>query len=112
MEKLLVDACQSYLATDEQLFRYLDEVPMIIDNLDELAARRAKAVWPQIPVILLTATKGRPEDSTAQVITTQEQVAAAANGKHIIVPDSGQYLHVDKPGLVLKCIRDLTSIGH
>jgi pimeloyl-ACP methyl ester carboxylesterase len=112
VEKLVVDACLSYLATDEQLFRYLDEVPMIVDHLHELAQRRAKAVWPQIPVVLLTATKGRPEELIAQVITTQEEVVAAASGKHIIVPDAGHYIHVDRPDLVLECIRDLASAGH
>lgn len=109
VERQLVDACLSYLADDEQLFRYLDELPMIIDNLDELVARRSKGSWSRVPVVLLTATKGRPEESTTQVITVQDQVANAANGKHIIVPDAGHYIHVDKPDLVLECVRDVAT---
>ncbi|HEY0693594.1 MAG TPA: alpha/beta hydrolase [Kribbella sp.] len=108
-EELLVEACLSYLATDEQLFTYLDEVPMIIDHLDELAARRSKGVWPKVPVVLLTATMGRPEDSTKQVIAVQDQVVAAVNGRHVIVSDAGHYIHVDRPDLVAKWVRDVAS---
>jgi pimeloyl-ACP methyl ester carboxylesterase len=33
----------------------------------------------------------------------------AANGRHVVVPDSGHYIHVDKPDLVTKWIRDVVS---
>ena len=82
---------------------------MIFDHLDELVARRSKGIWPQLPVVLLTATNGRPPDSTTQVLAIQEQVVTAANGRHVIVPDSGHYIHVDKPDLVTKWIRDVVS---
>jgi pimeloyl-ACP methyl ester carboxylesterase len=109
VQELLIEACLSYLETDEQLFTYLDEVPMIIDHLDELVARRSKGVWPKVPVVLLTATMGGPEDSTADVIAVQDQVVAAVNGRHVIVPDAGHYIHVDRPDLVVKCVREVAS---
>ena len=79
---------------------------MILDHLDELVTRRSQAIWPPIPVVLLTATKGRPKDSTPRVLAVQDQVAAAANARHIIIPTAGHYIHVDEPDLVTTCIRD------
>jgi pimeloyl-ACP methyl ester carboxylesterase len=109
VEELLIEACLSYLETDEQLFMYLDEVPMILDHLDEMVARRSQGVWPKVPVALLTATMGRPEESTAQVLAVQDQVVAAVNGRHVIVSDAGHYIHVDRPDLVAGWVRNVAS---
>jgi pimeloyl-ACP methyl ester carboxylesterase len=108
-ENLLVEACMSYLETDEQLFMYLDELPMILDHLEELSVRRSQGVWPRIPVVLLTATLGRPEEWIPKVIAVQDQVVAAANGQHIIVPDAGHYTHLDRPDLVINWIQNVAS---
>ncbi len=108
-QQLLTDACLSYLATDEQLFMYLEELPMIVDHLDDIAVRRSQSVWPQLPMVLLTATKGRPEAATAQAIEIQTQVVEAAKGDHVIVPDAGHYIHIDQPDLVTTHIRDIAG---
>ncbi|MEV0797316.1 alpha/beta hydrolase [Kribbella sp. NPDC050281] len=108
LQPLLIEACLSYLETDEQLFTYLDEFPMILDHVDDLAARRAQGVWPELPVVVLTATKGRPADSTEQVTAVLDELVAIVNGRHTVVPDSGHYLHLDRPDLVVQAVRDVT----
>jgi len=107
--QLLIEACLSYLATDEQLFMYLEELPMILDHLDELSVRRSRSVWPEVPMVLLTATLGRPEEWIPKVIAVQDQVVAAANGRHVIVPDAGHYIHLDRPDLVVTWIQNIAS---
>jgi len=102
-------ASRSYLATDEQLRVHLDEVPMIVDRLEDLTYRRSTATWPEVPTIILTATKGRPERFVAPVVAIQEQVARAANAQHIVVSDSGHYIHVDRPDLVTRLVRDIAA---
>ncbi|MER7244926.1 alpha/beta hydrolase [Kribbella sp. NPDC000426] len=109
LEHLLTDACRSYLQTDEQVFTYLDELPMILYHIDDLAARRTRAVWPKIPMVLLTATKGRPAEFTPQVIAVQDRLAAQSGARHQVVPDSGHYLHIDRPDLVAECIQEVAS---
>lgn len=101
----LVSACRSYLRTDEQLFTYLDELPMVFQELGELRERRAKAVWPEVPVVVLTATKGRPAEFTPWVIAVQEQLAAECGGRHQVVPESGHYLQIDCPAFVSETVR-------
>lgn len=109
VQDLLLEAQLSYLATEDQLRVHLQEGPMIIDHLDELVDRRAGAVWPDVPVIILTATKGRPPEATAMVVPVQEEVAATAGARHTVVPDSGHYLHVDRPDLVVQSVRDVVA---
>jgi pimeloyl-ACP methyl ester carboxylesterase len=56
---------------------------------------------------VLTATKGRPPDSTEQVLAVQEDLVAATGGRHIVVPEAGHYLHIDRPDLVVQAVRDV-----
>jgi pimeloyl-ACP methyl ester carboxylesterase len=102
---LFLRASRSYLATDEQLRVHLDEVPMIVDQLETLTRRRSTATWPPVPTVILTATKGRPVEFVGPVIAIQERVAA--NAQHIVVPDAGHYIHVDRPDLVARLVRDI-----
>jgi len=109
LRALLETAFLSYIATDDQVFTQLDELPMILDHIDEFAARRRSSTWTGPPLIVLTATKGRPPDSTEQVLAVQEDLVAAAGGRHIVVPDAGHYLHIDRPDLVVQAVRDVTE---
>ena len=106
-ETLVAEACASYLSTDEQLFMYLEELPMILDHVDEMSVRRSQSAWPKLPMVLLTATLGRPEEWIPKVIAVQDQVVASAGGDHMIVPDAGHYIHLDRPDLVTHWIREV-----
>jgi pimeloyl-ACP methyl ester carboxylesterase len=109
-EPLFAEACASYLESDEQLFMYLEELPMILDHVDEISVRRSRSVWPKLPLVLLTATLGRPEEWIPKVIAVQDQVVASAGGHHVIVPDAGHYIHLDRPDLVTHWIRQVASL--
>ena len=100
------EACLFYLGTDARVFASLDELPMVLGQVGELVARRVGAVWPGVPVVVLTATKGRPAEFTPWVVAVQEQLATECNGRHQVVPDSGHYLHLDRPDLVVRCVRE------
>jgi pimeloyl-ACP methyl ester carboxylesterase len=106
---LLIEAGLSYLANEEQLRTHLEEFPMILDNVDELAARRAVAQWPQLPMVILTATKGRPPEYTPLVLAAQDEVASVTGARHTVVPDSGHYVHIDRPDLVVDAVRDVAA---
>jgi pimeloyl-ACP methyl ester carboxylesterase len=107
--RLLTDACQSYLETDDQLFMHLEELPMILDHLEEFSVRRSQGVWPKVPTALLTATLGRPAEWIPKVLAVQEEIATAAGGHHIVVPDSGHHLHLDRPDLVIHWTHEIAK---
>ncbi|MGZ0147402.1 alpha/beta hydrolase [Kribbella sp. WER1] len=103
----LVGVCLSYLVGDERLFTYLEEFPMIVGSLGELRARRERGVWTGLPVVLLTATKERLAEWTPRVIAAQERLAAECKGRHQVVPESGHYLQVDVPELVIAAVQEV-----
>lgn len=84
---------------------------MILDHIDEIAVRRGSptSTWTGKPLVVLTATKGRPPNSTKHVLAVQEALVAAVGGRHIVVPDSGHYIHIDRPDLVVRAVRDVTQ---
>jgi pimeloyl-ACP methyl ester carboxylesterase len=43
----------------------------------------------------------------ARAIALQDEVVAAATGRHVIVPDAGHYIHVDRPDLVISAVREV-----
>jgi len=56
---------------------------------------------------MLTATKGRPAEFTPRVLEVQDQRAAQCDARHQVVPDSGHYIHVERPDLVIACIKEV-----
>ena len=109
-EPILTEAGASYLATDDQLFTHLEELPMILDHVGELSVRRSRSGWPKLPLVLLTATLGRPEEWIPKVIAVQDQVVTSAGGQHVVVPDAGHYMHLDRPDLVTHWTREVAAL--
>ncbi|HZX02852.1 alpha/beta hydrolase [Kribbella sp.] len=102
-----VEVCLSYLRTDAQWFTWAGELAMVLDSIGELIGRRGRGVWTGLPVVLLTATKGRPAEWTPRVVAVQEALARACDGRHQVVPESGHYLQIDVPELVCACVREV-----
>ena len=61
---------------------------------------------PEIPVTILSAG-----NSTPGQITERDALASrSARGKHIIVPDSGHWIHLDQPEVVIEAIREMVEL--
>jgi pimeloyl-ACP methyl ester carboxylesterase len=43
------------------------------------------------------------------VIEAQERLAAESGATHTVVPDSGHYIHVDRPDLVIRSVREVLT---
>jgi pimeloyl-ACP methyl ester carboxylesterase len=66
---------------------------------------RAEARWPDVPVIVLTATTGKPARLQQRATELHARVAAAApRGRQILVERSGHYIHHDRPDAVVEAI--------
>jgi hypothetical protein len=48
-------------------------------------------------------------DLVTEVIAVQERVATECDGRHQVVSDSGHYLHVDRPDLVIACVEEVVG---
>lgn len=80
-----------------------------LENLPESAAQvEAAGAMGEIPLLVLTASKPRPERFAAQ-----EAVARmSTRGKHVVAKTSGHWIHLDEPGLVVDAIREVCRAAH
>ncbi|WP_460933603.1 alpha/beta fold hydrolase [Phycicoccus ginsengisoli] len=71
---------------------------------------RATSSLPDGPLVVLSATKGKPrrlaESSTALHV---QVVAAAPQGRHVIADDAGHYIHHDRPDLVTRTVAEVVA---
>jgi pimeloyl-ACP methyl ester carboxylesterase len=61
---------------------------------------------PQIPVSILSAANSTP----AQRAERDAIASRSPRGKHIVVPDSGHWIHLDQPQVVIDTIRDMVEL--
>jgi pimeloyl-ACP methyl ester carboxylesterase len=66
---------------------------------------RADRTLPDVPLVVLTATKGKPQALHDQSTKLHAAVAAnAPRGRQVVVADSGHYIHHDQPDAVVDAI--------
>jgi pimeloyl-ACP methyl ester carboxylesterase len=61
---------------------------------------------PQIPVSILSAANSTP----AQLAERDAIAARSPHGKHMVIPDSGHWIHLDQPEVVLDAIREMVEV--
>jgi len=62
-------------------------------------------------VELLTALLDRPPGGAEKAVAAGEAiVGGAVSGRQTVVPDSGHFLHVDRPDLVATAIVELSTM--
>jgi pimeloyl-ACP methyl ester carboxylesterase len=93
-------------------FATRDRVQIIFDEEKECdeyepRARELRGICPTltIPMVVLSATNGIPAAIRTKFTELQADVAAASGGEHVIVPDSGHYIHREKPQVVIDAVR-------
>jgi pimeloyl-ACP methyl ester carboxylesterase len=71
----------------------------------EIRAARTASAIPDVPVRILTATRGKPPALQQHVADLAGRTAAdLPRAEHIVVPDSGHYIHHDQPATVIAAI--------
>jgi pimeloyl-ACP methyl ester carboxylesterase len=72
--------------------------------------RAAAAAFPDIPVIVLSATRGFPPRLRAYWTELQADLAAAApRGRHVVATGSGHAIHLERTGLVVDAITEVAG---
>ncbi|WP_238645065.1 alpha/beta fold hydrolase [Micromonospora cabrerizensis] len=72
----------------------------------EVRATRAASTAPDVPMRILTATRGKPVALRQRSADLADRTAAVfARGVHVVVPDSGHYIHKDQPAAVVEAVR-------
>jgi pimeloyl-ACP methyl ester carboxylesterase len=74
-------------------------------NIEHIRRARAGARQPDVPLVVLTATKGKPPALQRRSAILLASVADdAPRGRQILVENSGHYIHHDQPDVVVDAI--------
>ncbi|MDQ1738255.1 MAG: hypothetical protein QOH56_4506, partial [Pseudonocardiales bacterium] len=81
----------------------------LADNSGSWVRRaRSASALPDVPLAVLTATRGKPAKSVQRCAALAEQVVSSVRrGRHVVVGDSGHYIHHDQPAAVVDAIRHI-----
>jgi pimeloyl-ACP methyl ester carboxylesterase len=72
------------------------------------SAEQAAALgdFPQIPVTILSAGNSTPP----QLVERDAMASRSPRGKHLVVPDSAHWIHLDQPEVVIEAIREMVEL--
>ncbi|MGA5817392.1 alpha/beta fold hydrolase [Kitasatospora sp. NPDC094028] len=99
------------LAHRHQRRTVLDENRLTALAVPELRRRRAAARLPEVPVTVLSATKGLPAAMRGQWTAMQARIVAGhPRGHHVVVPGAGHAVHADRPAAVVAAV--LEAVDH
>jgi pimeloyl-ACP methyl ester carboxylesterase len=104
-QALILDAFVACYAKRTQVQAIRDEHRLLAKALPAIARTRAASALPQVPGVVLSATRGLPQGPRDSWTKRQAGVAAAMGGaEHIVVADTGHAIHQQRPEIVASAI--------
>lgn len=116
VQDLLVEAEMACNAHEHQRRTSAAEDGLLRAHIPAVRRLRTASRLPDIPVIVLSATRGLPTGLRTRWTSLQARIAVTADrGEHIVVPDAAHYIHTTRPDAVttaaLKVV-ELARDGH
>lgn len=111
IRSLVAEAYRTH-ARRSQVQASRDELRGIAMSAPLLRQARAASLLPDVPVVVLSATRGLPPRLRQRWTLLQAGVAAAARtgrGRHIVVADAGHAIHHDRPDLVAAAVLEVVQ---
>ncbi|MGC4880164.1 alpha/beta fold hydrolase [Micromonospora sp. DT43] len=104
-QALVTAAYQASYATYAQVATIRTENRLANACTRQVRATRATSAVPDVPMRILTATRGKPAALQQRSRDLAEQTAAHfVRGTHVVVPDSGHYIHKEQPAAVVDAV--------
>ncbi|MET7375710.1 alpha/beta hydrolase [Micromonospora arida] len=106
IQALVTEAYRASYRTSAQVATIRAENRLANACTREVRAARARSTAPDVPMRILTATRGKPPALRQRSGDLADETAAVfARGVHEVVPDSGHYIHKDQPAAVVEAVR-------
>ncbi len=113
LQARIVDAYASCFSKRSQVRMLRDENRLSVTAIPHIRHVRATSALPDVPVIVLSATKGLPQGMRGRWTAQQAGLAESAAGQHLIAHDTGHAIHQERPDQVRTAvIRVLETIRH
>jgi pimeloyl-ACP methyl ester carboxylesterase len=81
----------------------------IAASLTRIAELRAEKTFPEIPVVVLSASSGSPTWFRTRWSALQAETAGRLGGQQVVVPGTGHAIHLDRPEAVVDVILRITE---
>jgi pimeloyl-ACP methyl ester carboxylesterase len=107
-QALILDAYAWCYAQRSQAQMIQDENQLYTDSAPLIRRARASAALPDVPVVVLSATTGMPENQRETLTHLHAALAAAIpRGTHVVLADTGHLIPQEQPERVAEAINDL-----
>jgi pimeloyl-ACP methyl ester carboxylesterase len=113
LQALILDAYAACFSKRSQVQMLLDEDRLSNAAIPHIRHVRATSALPDVPIVVLSATKGLPKGIRGRWTNLQADLAETAAGQHLIAHDTGHAIHQERPEQVTATIIDvLEHIRH
>jgi pimeloyl-ACP methyl ester carboxylesterase len=108
VQALILDAYAWCYAQRSQAQMIQDENQLYTDSVPVVRQARESAALPDVPVVILSATGGMPEDQRETLTRLHAALAAAVpKGMHMVLADTGHLIPQERPERVAEAINDI-----
>ena len=105
LAELILDAHVSCYSRQSQARMIRDEHHLVVESLAAIRQRRAAAPLPDIPVVIFSATTGRPADERAMWTLFHAKLAGSLpQGRHIVLAETSHAINQERPGEIAAAI--------
>jgi pimeloyl-ACP methyl ester carboxylesterase len=108
LQGLILDAYVSCYSTPSQARMVRDEHELAFNSLPQIRRLRAEGTLPDVPVIVLSATTGRPEEER-RVWTSYHAalVVGVPRGKHVVLADTSHAINQERADDIVEAIKSV-----
>ncbi|GGY39955.1 alpha/beta fold hydrolase [Streptomyces xanthochromogenes] len=111
VQNLLVEAELACNAHDYQRHTSAAESRLLRTHAPAVRQLRARSELPDVPVVVLSASRGLPKGMRTRWTSLQARIAATAvSGEHIVVPDAAHYIHESRPEAVTTAVLSVVDL--
>ncbi|MFF3410495.1 alpha/beta fold hydrolase [Streptomyces sp. NPDC002742] len=112
VQHLLVEAELACNAHEYQTRTRTAESRLLSTHIPAVRRLRACSQLPDVPVIILSATRGLPKGLRTRWTSLQAQIAATTvRGEHVVVPDAAHYIHDSQPEAVTTAVLTVVALA-
>jgi pimeloyl-ACP methyl ester carboxylesterase len=105
LQDLVLDAYAASYRSRSQVRMLSDENRLSMTSVPAIRQVRAASALPEVPLIVLSATRGLPPATRDRWTALQAGLAQAApHGEHIVAADTGHAIHQERPELVIDAV--------
>jgi pimeloyl-ACP methyl ester carboxylesterase len=110
LQALILDAHVWCYANQSQARMVRDEHRLVTESLASIRQSRTGGKLPDVPVVVFSATTGRPGPEREMWTGCHAQLAASVpRGKHIVLPDTSHAVNQERPAEIAETIIQITE---